>query len=189
MRGLLHHPGNRMQADTDMTPIDDRPWYRQFWPWFIMAPPAVSVIAGLLTFYLAGAAPSMVVDDYGQIAMVTRQRAEREQRAAELGLSAGINFLGSTVQHQRSVTVTLSQAAADTPLPERLKLDLVHPTLSERDATSILAGSGGRYTGMIINPQGRYYISLTDIDGTWRLTGEFWGHDDSLELEAASRAK
>lgn len=178
-----------MQPETKIAAIDDTPWYRQFWPWFIMAPPAVSVIAGLLTFYLAGSAPSMVVDDYGRIAMATRQRAEREQRAAALGLGARINFLGSTAQNQRSVTVTLSQATGDTSWPERLKLDLVHPTLDERDATSVLVGSGGRYTGTINNPQGRYYISLMDIDGTWRLTGEFRGRGDSLELEAASRAK
>jgi hypothetical protein len=178
-----------MQPDTDMSAIDDTPWYRQFWPWFIMIPPAASVVAGLLTFYLAGKAPSMVVDDYGRIAMVTAERAEREQRASELGLSARINFLGSTAQNLRSVTVTLAQKAGDAAWPERLKLDLVHPTLSERDATSVLAGSGGRYTGTIGNPQGRYYISLTDIAGTWRLTGEFWGRGDSLELEAASRAK
>ncbi len=69
-----------------MEDLDIQPWYRQFWPWFIMAPPAVAVVAGLLTVYLAGAEPPMVVADYGRIAMATAQRAERALRAEELGL-------------------------------------------------------------------------------------------------------
>jgi hypothetical protein len=185
-----------MKPDTDITATDDTPWYRQFWPWFIMAFPATSVVAGLLTFYLAGAEPSMVVDDYGRIAMATRQRAEREQHAAEIGLSAKIDFHGVPVQNPglaargngQSVTVTLSRASADDPWPARVQLKLVHPTLSERDADAILQGAGGRYVGTIERARERYYLSLSDLEGTWRLTGESWGHKDSLELNAAERA-
>jgi hypothetical protein len=184
-----------MEPHTDMTVSDTKPWYRQFWPWFIMAPPAVSVIAGLLTFYLAGAAPSMVVDDYGRIAMATRQRAEREKHAAELGLAARITFHDDVIRQRdgdpndgrNAVTVTLSQVSADEPWPSRITLDLVHPTLSERDAAAILQGADGRYTGTLAHPQGRYYVSLSDSAGTWRLTGESWGNSNVLELKTESR--
>ena len=30
-----------------------RPWYREPWPWLLMAGPAIVVVAGLFTAYLA----------------------------------------------------------------------------------------------------------------------------------------
>ncbi len=40
------------------------PWYRQFWPWFIIALPASAVIASFITLYLAISRPDpLVVDD------------------------------------------------------------------------------------------------------------------------------
>ena len=68
------------------------PWYRQFWPWFIAFPPAATVVAGAVTAWLAGAGPALVVDDYGQIGKVTMQRAVRDERAGELGLSGRVGL-------------------------------------------------------------------------------------------------
>ncbi|MCW8926282.1 MAG: FixH family protein [Xanthomonadales bacterium] len=43
---------------------DNRPWYRQFWPWFIIALPASAVVAGLLTLWIAMSNPDyLVIDD------------------------------------------------------------------------------------------------------------------------------
>ena len=55
-----------------MEEFNESPWYRQFWPWFVMALPAAAVAASFVTLYLAGSEPAMVVDDYGQIAKVTK---------------------------------------------------------------------------------------------------------------------
>ena len=42
----------------------DKPWYRQFWPWFIIALPASAVVAGLLTLWIAISNPDyLVIDD------------------------------------------------------------------------------------------------------------------------------
>jgi hypothetical protein len=46
------------------------PWYRQFWPWFIIAIPSMAVIGGFVTLWLALTYPeTLVVDDsqYKQI--------------------------------------------------------------------------------------------------------------------------
>ena len=46
------------------TPDPVVPWYRQFWPWFIIALPAAAVLAGFFTLWLAISNPDyMVVDD------------------------------------------------------------------------------------------------------------------------------
>lgn len=33
--------------------VDDKPWYKQFWPWFIIALPLSSVIASFTVLWLA----------------------------------------------------------------------------------------------------------------------------------------
>jgi hypothetical protein len=46
------------------------PWYRQFWPWFIIAIPSTAVIGGMITLWLALTYPeTLVVDEqeYQQI--------------------------------------------------------------------------------------------------------------------------
>lgn len=41
-----------------------QPWYRQFWPWFIIALPASAVVAGLLALWIAISNPDyLVIDD------------------------------------------------------------------------------------------------------------------------------
>jgi hypothetical protein len=52
-------------ARQNQTTVDKHlPWYRQFWPWFIIALPAAAVLAGFYTLWLALSNPDyMVVDD------------------------------------------------------------------------------------------------------------------------------
>jgi hypothetical protein len=38
----------------------DKPWYRHFWVWFMLAPLIAAVIASVVTLYLAGPAPAVV---------------------------------------------------------------------------------------------------------------------------------
>jgi hypothetical protein len=170
-----------------MEEMQELPWYRQFWPWFIMSIPAASVVGGLLTFYLAGGEPSMVVDDYGRIAMVTAQRAARDERAEQLGLNARLSFTGTPDQGIELTTVSLKQGIKTGELPGSLLLQLIHPTRSEMDRSINLAGSDGIYAGRLERPPGRYYISISDPDETWRLTGNLSAGTSALELQASGQ--
>jgi hypothetical protein len=40
---------------------DTKPWYRQLWPWLLIIPPAVAVIGGAFTLYLAITRPDALV--------------------------------------------------------------------------------------------------------------------------------
>jgi len=42
------------------------PWYRYPWPWVAIAIPAIAVIGGLFTLYLAVSHPDPIVVDEGQ---------------------------------------------------------------------------------------------------------------------------
>lgn len=40
-----------------------RPWYREPWPWIVAAGPAIVVVAGLATFWIAAHNADVVVKD------------------------------------------------------------------------------------------------------------------------------
>ena len=43
--------------------FENEPWYRNPWVWLIIAIPALTVIGGLFTIYLAISRPDYLVDD------------------------------------------------------------------------------------------------------------------------------
>ena len=64
------------------------PWYRQFWPWFLLALPATAVAAGIATLIIAASDPDgLVVDDYYKEGLAINQALERDRQAQALGLS------------------------------------------------------------------------------------------------------
>lgn len=58
------------------------PWYRQLWPWLIMAPPCVSVIAGIALAWTAiWSDDGLVTPDYYKQGVEINRRLTREQAA------------------------------------------------------------------------------------------------------------
>ena len=50
--------------NSNPVPGHDLPWYKQFWPWFIIALPTAAVVASFFTLWLAVSNPDhLVVDD------------------------------------------------------------------------------------------------------------------------------
>jgi len=145
------------------------PWYRQFWPWFLIALPACAVAASLFTIWLAVSNPnSMVVDDYSRIAKYTEQRLERDLRAAELGLTARVRTVGEA----GVIHVQLEPAGID---PGLLALTLSHPTVERLDRQVELARAPEGWTGSTEPFQGRWYLQIEPAGGEWRLAGEIDG--------------
>ena len=54
---------NQATKNTQSLPGQNLPWYRQFWPWFIIALPAAAVIASFFTLWLAISNPDYIVVD------------------------------------------------------------------------------------------------------------------------------
>jgi hypothetical protein len=69
------------QRNTDALAAKNPPWYRQFWPWFIIALPASAVIASFITLWLAISHPDhLVVDEaaYRQLKSELKAQAPAE---------------------------------------------------------------------------------------------------------------
>ena len=145
------------------------PWYKQFWPWFLMALPASAVVAGIATIVIAMTNPDgLVKDDYYKAGLGINRTLEREQRAAALGLHAGLEWQPNAQQ------VTLQLSAEKPFKSERLLLELLHPTRSGLDIRIPLQHQGNnRYSGLLAaNPAaGNWYLIITPEDESWRLNG------------------
>jgi len=80
-----------MNKRNNLVPAEDLPWYRQFWPWFIIALPAAAVIASFITLWLAISNPDhLVVDDseYRRLKSELKVQApEQNQQEDESGKS------------------------------------------------------------------------------------------------------
>lgn len=156
-----------------------KPWYRQFWLWFVITPLIATVIASFVTLYIAGSPPALVVDDFGRIEMTVERDEARDRRAAELGLAAEVQFDPGPADEATAVAVTLAGAA-----PAALRLSLIHPTRQDRDHEAVLARTGAAYGGSVVRPGSRVYLIVTDDRGEWRLAGEIGPGQQAVTLRA-----
>ena len=163
---------------------DASPWYRQFWPWFIMALPASAVVAGLFTVWLSmQTGDSLVVHSSDGMNIVTERNLAAEQEALRLGLTAMIDIQVET----GAVAVTI-RSELDTELPSALQLRLRHATMASRDvdvpifqAMPNTAGDKVWVGHFKTSPAGRYQLILSS-DDSWRLSAE-WSGQAQLQLQ------
>jgi len=161
---------------------DDRPWYRQFWPWFLIAIPALSVVSGVTTAVLAmREPPAMVVDDYARIGLATHRKQARDERAIELGLTGQLLVAGEPPRIEVTLAAKQPLDASDT-----LLLTFAHPTLSAQDLRLELTRTGDSWSGQVnAMPGSRSYVLIEPVSGEWRLAGELPEGDRRLDLNAA----
>lgn len=142
----------------------NRPWYREPWPWLLMAGPVAVVIAGLITAWIAfHGNDGLVVDDYYKQGLAINQTLGRSDAAVRMGLRAELRLDAGRV------SVVLGDGAVNgTP-----KLRLVHPTRSGMDqALDLVRVKPGVYEGQLqaLLP-GRWHVVLEDRE--WRLAGDW----------------
>jgi len=133
------------------------PWYRQRWPWLIMAGPLAVLVAGAVTTWIAFAsADGLVAEDYYKQGMAIKRRLAREEAARRQGISAQVEL-------SSQIAVTLQGAA-----PEALFVHLAHATRAGHDVQLRLVPSGGKYVADLPPlPPGRWRIVIEDPRGAW----------------------
>jgi hypothetical protein len=145
------------------------PWYREPWPWLLMAGPVAVIIAGVATVWIAVvSSDGLVVDDYYKQGLAINQTLERGAVAIERGYRAEAVL----ADDGRSLTLGLAAKALGV-LPEQLRLRIVHPTRAGRDELVLLRRSApGVYAGAVpALGAGRWLLVLEDMQSQWRLAG------------------
>ena len=58
---------------------NNQPWYKERWPWILMAGPALVIVAGIITVWLAVISnDGLVSDDYYKQGLAVNQRLQRD---------------------------------------------------------------------------------------------------------------
>ena len=154
-----------------------RPWYREPWPWILMAGPAAVVLAGFATLWLAlSSADGLVAEDYYKQGLAVNRVFAREDAAARLGLVA-------TLEPARGeLRLRLAGRAA----PPALFVHLAHATRAGFDVTLRLArGGDGSYRAALppALPAGHWHVSIEDPRREWRLAGVWSGAEAPFTLD------
>ena len=151
-----------------------RPWYREPWPWLLMAGPAIVVVAGITTAIIAfRGADGLVADDYYKQGLGINREIARDQAARDLGIEGEVQLLPGLAR------VSLRAAA---PLPDRMTLRLVHPTRASQDLAV--------YPARVAD--GVWEAPLADLPaGRWRAIVETvqWRVGAQIDTHAATAAK
>src|SRR5262245_45718279 len=136
----MHPPPLRMKHE------DRLPWYREPWPWILMAGPTAVIIAGAVTGWLAvRSSDGLIADDYYKQGLAVNQVLARGREAAQRGIEGTL-----TLTSAAGGTVELRLRSAAGELPQAILVALSHPTragLDQRIRTTPI--SAGVYSGRI----------------------------------------
>ncbi|KKO46661.1 FixH family protein [Arsukibacterium ikkense] len=143
--------------------LDTKPWYKQVWPWILIAIPVVTALRAIYAVVLMQQnPPSMVVDDYYQAGKNINLQLSKYREAALRNLNATVLIAGN-----RAVVRFAENAVLD----DSIHLDFYHPTLAEQDFAVDAKRSGELlYVATLpLTPTGRWRINVTDDSKQWKL--------------------
>lgn len=171
--------GNGIRAGAQQTPPHQRrahngaaantagapPWYRQFWPWFLLLLPGSVVVAGFVTLGIAlRYADNPVRDTYVKDGLAIHAAHAPDLNAQRRHLAATLRLDAAQI---------LLQWHGPAPAPAHLHLQFIHPFDSAGDFSVLLSRDSavGSYRGVL--PQalgGRWRVELADPAAPdWRL--------------------
>ena len=142
------------------------PWYRQPWPWLLMAGPGIVVVASLYSGWLALTTDDgVVVDDYYKRGLSINNRLERVDRAAMLQLGAVVD-----VSPNGEIRLALESSSTDPQaMPAVVRVFITHPTRPGMDRVAeLVRGADGKYGGRTAPMSSGHWLVALETDA-WRL--------------------
>jgi hypothetical protein len=155
-----------------------RAWYREPWPWFLLAIPGAAVLMGAVMIVLAVRTnDGLVAEDYYKQGLAINQVLDREARARELGIVAAVP--AASDRSRVFVRFAAPEGAVKAPV-----LTLVHPTRAGQDQRVLLERTpAGEYEGTLAPlAPGHWRLVVEDRDAGWRLQGAWQTDSGIVEL-------
>ena len=162
---------------------DVNPWYREPWPWIIMAGPAAVVVAGIATAVIAWThQDALVADDYYKRGLAINRVLAREETASRLGLTASV-ALGADGTRVRVTLRSASDGPGTAPMSPPI-LRFIHPTRDGADQdVTLRVLAPGVFEGSMRPLSGAHWqVQLGDAAGVWRLSGLLRRQDEGVVL-------
>ena len=141
-----------------------QPWYKQFWPCFIFAIPAISVLLSGMMVYVAVSSPNdLVKEDYYKEGLAINRELSKRQLAIDNEIQASLQIDSLTGE----VLITTKNVKAET-----LQLHFNHVIEASRDFQINLIGiADNYYRGSLANGlSGKWNLILESVHG-WQLIG------------------
>ena len=159
-----------MQTATPSKLHTAAPWYSQRWPWLLMLGPAIVVIAGVFTGYLAYTRQdAMVVDDYYKRGKAINQDLRRDRVASAQRLSMVLGY------DAQAHAVKGELASFGRPVTAPFRIQLAHSTQPEKDITlAAYPDAQGRFSVPLpALEQARWQVNVEGGKRDWRLAAEW----------------
>lgn len=156
----------------------NQPWYKQFWPWFLISVPVLVMVVCAIIIYLSISQGnfSMVVDDYYKKGKAINAVIEHVEEAQKRNIA----FEFSADKGQLILRYTSGQPTELTAL----KISFHHATQANKDFSRMLT----------VTADGTYRASIPDdIDGKWTITVEpfngVWKVSEKYQLPKSELTK
>ena len=158
------------------------PWYTQRWPWLLMLGPAIVLVAGSITGWLAYTRQdAMVVDDYYKRGKAINQDLRRDRVASAMRLSFAARY-----DARRGVLVG-EITSFGKPWRAPFHISLAHSTLPEKDIRlEAVADANGRFeVALPMLDRSRWQVAVEGAQGDWRLASELrWPAQQAVSIDA-----
>lgn len=160
-----------------MQATDSTPWYKQFWPWFILAILGWGVVSATTTLIVAVRnPPQMMTGDYAKLGKALVDTHVRADRAEALGLTAQLGLV------ERDLRLDL-RAADSAALGDTVMLLAQHPTDASQDLQIVLARQAdGGYRGQVEALPSRGRMIVSDLEQSWWISSSYRVEDGALDI-------
>ena len=155
---------------------DTEPWYKQFWPWFLISLPLSVVIASLVTINIAiESDDGLVSDDYYKEGLAINEDKRKVRKAAAMNLTAELSL-----DENGLIIARLPEHAAYLPF---LMLKLTHPGDASKDMELPLSNNGAAVftsNDPLDGTNIHWHLVITPPDTEWKLRGRW--RPDALKI-------
>lgn len=144
-----------------------KPWYKQFWPWFLILLPTSVVIASFSTLYVFSKnSVSLVAEDYYKKGKGINVDLSKMKAAKSLSLTA------SVVSENNSIVVQFDKG--DLEFYPALNITFSHRTLADKDfSKTVSSDAKGRYRIMMGEKMtGPWFVEVQPHSKDWLIQGK-----------------
>ena len=144
-----------------------KPWYKQFWPWALIALPVLTMFKAAHTIYIMNLQkPDLVVDDYYAEGKAINMNLAKYREAASRNLQANILIAANKA---------IVRFESNPILDAKLKLRFVHNTVAAQDF-EVQAERSGENLYVAELPStltGKWNLVVDDASEQWKLRATF----------------
>ena len=163
---------------------DTKPWYKQFWPWFVMFFPATAVVAGISTVVIAvKSSDGLVESEYYKKGVMINFSKEMDRRAEELGLSGY-----ARVDTSADELYVLLEALPEATPTDNITVMLKHATRADMDHSLSVSPTSAKEFRSDLGElaAGKWHV-IVEMPEQWRLSGTIeYPNVFDTRLEAAT---